>query len=148
MVFPTRVVGNAASKEILFYIHGWPDCSHVFNPLIVAIDAGGQEAPAAANKGKYKHVLIELPGSHDEDFDSLSMNFPKLIAEVLATIALEKHPVTLIAHDWGSVLAQGVTKSAPNLVKKLVLFDVGVQTTTKQRLAEPSSFLKLIPIIG
>ena len=56
------------------------------------------------------------------------LSFPRLASLVADTIRSESDgPVTLVGHDWGSVIVSLVLRDHPELVGRCVLLDVGAQ---------------------
>merc|ERR1712228_101245 len=114
--------GNEEGKPLVF-IHGWPDLPSIWNDQIEHL------------KDDYLCISIELPNFNKNRIQNpwgyTLPNVVKGIANQIQYILQTKYPkyrqegVTLIIHDWGSAIGQGIISSYPNLVSRAVIVDIG-----------------------
>ena len=93
-------------------------------------------------KNEYLCINIELPNfNKDRQQNPWGYDIPNLvkgIANQIQYILQTKYPkykkegVTLIAHDWGSPLAQQIIVEYPKLVSRTVIVDIGDSAPTKR----------------
>ncbi|MBP47923.1 MAG: hypothetical protein CMH53_08275 [Myxococcales bacterium] len=109
--------GPERSLGTLVLVHGFPDGPQMWQQTVAAMNALG-----------YTTVNIALPGYGSKPTnDDLAQSFDELSDRLLMTIehagALGQ---TLIAHDWGAVLAYLMLQKRPDALARLVALDVGV----------------------
>ena len=115
-----HVAGDPSAAETVVFVHGWPDDHTVFEPLL---SLPGDDALSAS-----RCVLVDLPRADGAGWIGEDLSFPRLASLVADTIRSEsKRPVTLVGHDWGSVIVSLVLRDHPELVSRCVLLDVGAQ---------------------
>jgi pimeloyl-ACP methyl ester carboxylesterase len=109
----TTIVGTptSAASPVVF-LHGWPDDSRVWRPLL----------PAFSDR---RCVLLDLPRCDGEAWEGANLGFDMLACLAAAAIQKEQRPVIVVAHDWGACVAGLLLSSRPELIERLVLLDVG-----------------------
>ena len=116
----THLAGDPSAAETLVFVHGWPDDQRVWTPLLSCADGD--------MLSQSRCVLVELPRADGADWEAEDLSFPRLAFLLAETIRSEAgRPVTLVGHDWGCQIVAMVLRDYPDLVKRVVLMDVGVQ---------------------
>ena len=115
-----HVAGGPSATETVVFVHGWPDDHTVFEPML--------SLPGDDALSESRCVLVDLPRADGAGWVGEDLSFPRLASLVVDTIRAESDgPVTLVGHDWGSVIASLVLRDQPELVSRCVLLDVGAQ---------------------
>jgi pimeloyl-ACP methyl ester carboxylesterase len=96
MLFRARVAGLGGGGPALVLLHGFPETSIMWEPLIQAADAAGFRVVAFDQRGY-------SPGARPEDVDAYQL--PELIADLFAVAdAAGFERFHLVGHDWGAVV--------------------------------------------
>ena len=115
-----HVAGDSSATETVVFVHGWPDDHTVFEPML--------SLPGDDALSESRCVLVDLPRADGAGWVGEDLSFPRLASLVADTIRSESDgPVTLVGHDWGSVIVSLVLRDHPELVGRCVLLDVGAQ---------------------
>ena len=106
--FRARVAGFGRDGEGLVLLHGFPETSLMYEPLIAAASAEGYRVVAVDQRGY-------SPGARP---DGVSAYFyPELVADVLGIAdAVGFERFHLVGHDWGSIVGWGVAAQNPDRV--------------------------------
>lgn len=109
------IEGNVDGPTLVF-IHGWPDRPVLWRKQVAAL------------KDAYRCVLVTLPNFGEQKVKAGGFDFPELVSMLLRTIednrkAEEK--VTLVTHDWGAYIGYLLEKTRPELISRMIAFDVG-----------------------
>jgi pimeloyl-ACP methyl ester carboxylesterase len=106
----------AGQGPLVMMLHGFPDYSGTWMPLIGTLSADG-----------YRTAALDLRGYNlsDKPQGVASYAMPLLIADVAAVIKAEhRTSAIVIGHDWGAAIAWQVAINRPDLVDKLVILSV------------------------
>jgi len=109
------IEGNLAGPALVF-IHGWPDDASLWRKQVAALQAN------------YRCIRITLPNFGKQAVKPGGFAFPRLVAMLAATIGEARaggKPVTLITHDWGAYLGYLLEQAHPELIERMVAFDIG-----------------------
>jgi epoxide hydrolase 4 len=101
---------------LVVLVHGFPDYSATWKPLMAALSAAG-----------YRTAALDLRGYNlsDKPQGEAAYAMPNLIGDVAAVIKAEGQTNTiLIGHDWGAAISWQVALNRPDLVTKLVIMAV------------------------
>ena len=112
---------------LVVMIHGFPDYSETWAPLMKTLAAD-----------HYRAVALDLRGYNlsDKPQGVASYAMPLLIADIAAVIKSEgKSSAIVIGHDWGAAIAWQVAINRPDLVEKLVILSVPHPTTFAREMA-------------
>ncbi|MCW2959262.1 MAG: oxidoreductase [Solirubrobacterales bacterium] len=93
------------------FVHGNPDTAHLWDGVLTALDADGDE-----------RVAVDLPGfaaRRPDSFAATKESYVDWIVERLEDLAGRGGPVDLVGHDWGSLLVQRVATVRPDLLRSL-----------------------------
>lgn len=140
---PTRlrtreIHSGEPGAETLIFVHGWPDDGRVWSPV-------------TAQRGleRYRCVVVDLPRCDGEPWAGEHLGFGRLASLLAGTIEAEAAAgATLIAHDWGCVIAALVLAARPSLVNRLALLDIGCQPTLKFALGTLALLPRVLCIVA
>lgn len=109
MTFRARVAGLANRGPALILLHGFPETSAMWGPLIEAAVPAGYRVVAFDQRGY-------SPGARPEGIDAYVV--PELVADVLAVAdAAGFDRFHLVGHDWGCVVGWAVAIQHPERVR-------------------------------
>ena len=107
-VFRARVAGLSQTGPNLLLLHGFPETSAMWEPLMPAAAAAGFRVAAFDQRGY-------SPGARPEEVGAYAT--PALAADVLGVAdALGFETFHLVGHDWGSIVGWVVTAKNPERV--------------------------------
>lgn len=114
---PLRYVDSGeTSLPLLFFIHGWPDSTKLWTPLVDHF------------RGRYRTVCVDLP-AYGSDARGSGADFSVVADRLAATLRKVTTPrppeVVVVGHDWGAYLTYHVERRHPDLMDRLVTMDVG-----------------------
>ena len=106
MTFRARVAGLEGDGPGLILLHGFPETSAMWEPLIDAAASAGYRVVAFDQRGY-------SPGARPEGVESYVV--PELVGDVLAVAdAVGFERFHLVGHDWGCVVGWGVAIQNPD----------------------------------
>lgn len=106
--FRTRVAGLTNPGTAVLMLHGFPESSAMWQPLLEAAAAAGLRAAAFDQRGYSPGARPEATGQY---------RLPELHADALAVAdALGFERFHLVGHDWGSIVGWSVTAAEPRRV--------------------------------
>jgi len=109
MTFRARVAGLANSGPGVILLHGFPETSAMWTPLIAAAAAAGYRVVAFDQRGY-------SPGARPEGVEPYAV--PELVGDVLAVAdAAGFERFHLVGHDWGCVVGWSVAIQHPARVR-------------------------------
>jgi len=112
MTFTARAAGPRAGRPVLL-LHGFPQTSWGWRPVLGALAASGYRALAPDQRGY-------SPGARPTEVEAYAM--PNLVADVLALAdTLELGRFDLVGHDWGGMVAWVVASRHPERVRSLAV---------------------------
>jgi len=106
--------GRAGARPVLL-LHGFPQCAYVWRHV----------GPALAERG-FRALAPDLRGYDRSDKPEKVKDYrePRLVDDVVALCdALGHGRVSVVAHDWGAVVAWRLAATHPELVEKLVILN-------------------------
>ena len=112
---------------LVVMIHGFPDFSETWAPLMKTLSAD-----------HYRTAALDLRGYNlsDKPTGVASYAMPLLISDIAAVIKAEgRSSAIVIGHDWGAAIAWQVAINRPDLVDKLVILSVPHPTTFAREMA-------------
>jgi haloalkane dehalogenase len=102
------------ARGTLLCLHGYPESSHIFEPLVGAAAGAGWRALAP-----------DLPGYGDSEPDP-PHTWTRMVDAVQAFWAERiGEPVVLVVHDWGGLIGLRWACDHPEAVRALVISDTG-----------------------
>jgi pimeloyl-ACP methyl ester carboxylesterase len=108
---------DASKDKIMLMIHGWPDTKILWKDYIEKY------------RGEYNVLTVNLPlFSKDELESDQKIAYTKDAIEQKLLYQLNQYTgkeITILAHDWGAVIAIDFVQSHPNIVDKLITLDIG-----------------------
>jgi len=119
-------------KDTLVFIHGWPDSGNMYGSQVSRLNASG-----------FKCVVVTLPrfknevkGQHSEEREehasgnhsdpTLSDVVDSMLLVVQRVKNAKSAKVSLVAHDWGCIIAYMMLKKSPGLIQRMCCMDVGL----------------------
>lgn len=114
MLASLQAAPDSEPRGTLLCLHGYPESSHMFAPLVGAAPGAGWRAFAP-----------DLPGYGDSDPDP-PHTWTRMVAAVDA-FWRERigEPVALVVHDWGGLIGLRWACERPEAVRALVISDTG-----------------------
>lgn len=99
----------------LVFIHGWPDNASLWRKQVESLGKN------------FRCVLVTLPNFGVEAVQAGGLDFPALADRLAATInqVQPDGKVSLVTHDWGAYIGYLLEKTHPELIEKMVAFDIG-----------------------
>ena len=109
---------GAGSTPPLLLLHGWPEWSHVWRPVMQRL------------KGDFRLLAPDFRGFGESSKTALKPGRDatpnQLALDILAFMdALDIPRVGLVAHDVGSFVAQAIARKAPERIQALFFFNCG-----------------------
>lgn len=115
MTFKCRVAGNPENEPVIL-LHGFPETSHMWLPLLERLSENGYYCIAPDQRG---YSLKARPTSVKE------YEIEKLVSDVVGLAdAFGYDKFQLIGHDWGSAIGWGVVAFHPDRVKSWTALSV------------------------
>lgn len=115
MNFKCRVAGEPTG-ELVILLHGFPETSHMWIPLMVRLSENGYYCVAPDQRGY-------SPEARPTDVKEYEIE--KLVSDVVGLAdALGSEKFQLIGHDWGSAVGWGVVAFHPDRVKSWTALSV------------------------
>ena len=136
MTFRARVAGLSGSGPGLILLHGFPETSAMWVPLMDAAVAAGYRVVAFDQRGY-------SPGARPEGVESYLV--PERIGDVLAVAeAVGFERFHLVGHDWGCVVGWGVAIQNPKRLHSWTGLSIPHPRTLLADLGrEPPAYIKL-----
>lgn len=108
--FSVRVSGPAGGRPVVL-LHGFPESSTCWLPLMGALSHAGYRAVAPDQRGY---------SAGARPVGVAAYRVPELVGDVLALAdAMALGPVDLVGHDWGGVVAWHLAAAHPGAVRTL-----------------------------
>jgi len=116
---PTLELGDPTQKPVLLFFHGWPDTYAMWaNQFARFCGKGGEYACVATSMMDYN------PDVEPADVSKLSWPLQAdVLHEVVTGMGLKD--ITLVLHDFGSIVGSMYVARHPDVVKRVVAMDVG-----------------------
>lgn len=115
----TEIVPIESKKEVMFFIHGWPDSKEVWKEQVkffsknyhcVTIDLLWY--------GDYVPGMTKWGFTYEETADIISNTIRRSLKKTGQKKAI------LVIHDWGSLLGTLIERKVPDLISKMIVLDV------------------------
>lgn len=137
--FRARVAGLANSGPGLILLHGFPETSAMWLPLIDAAAAAGYRVIAFDQRGY-------SPGARPEGIESYRV--PELVGDVIAVADVAGfEDFHLVGHDWGCVVGWSVVLQHPERVRSWSALSIPHPGTLLAELAEePPAYIQFFSI--
>lgn len=118
--------GSPAQKEMILFLHGFPESSVIWKQHLRALACAGYYAVAPDMRG---YGLSDKPKAISD------YAVPKLVADVKGLVhALGYEQTYLVGHDWGGIVSWFVADMEPELIKKAVIINA----------SHPARFVELL----
>lgn len=115
--FRARVAGVAGDGEALILLHGFPQSSASWEPLLTSAAKAGYRVVAFDQRGY-------SPGARPESVDAYTID--KLVGDVLAVAdALGIERFHLAGHDWGAAIGWALVLSMPSRIMSWSALSIG-----------------------
>ncbi|MGZ6642425.1 MAG: alpha/beta fold hydrolase [Solirubrobacteraceae bacterium] len=114
MLASLEAAPDAGARGTLLCLHGYPESSHMFAPLV-----------GAAARAGWRAFAPDLPGYGDSEPDP-PHTWTRMVAAVDA-FWRERigEPVALVVHDWGGLIGLRWACERPEAIRALVISDTG-----------------------
>jgi pimeloyl-ACP methyl ester carboxylesterase len=134
-VLSTKVSGPPKG-ETLFFIHGWPDNAGLWDAQVAHFTALGYRCVTLtlphfggrAELGGAAGAIALCPWGYT--FEELAEICARTLDATLRGTGQGR--ATLVVHDWGSYLGFYTQRLRPELVRRMVVMDVGAPATKRQ----------------
>jgi len=139
MDFRARVAGLGNTGPGLILLHGFPETSAMWTPLIPVAVAAGYRVVAFDQRGY-------SPGARPEGIEPYRV--PELIGDVLGVAdALGFERFHLVGHDWGCVVGWGVAIQSPERLRSWTGLSIPHPGTLLADLRrEPPTYIKVFTV--
>lgn len=133
-----RIDCQAKEKEqFIYFLHGWPDSVAIFRPYVEALSKDDANNPYTCINCAFPFYPqpADFVGKNDENHQPKSASSFTLMDVVEAfknTIEQTRTPgalITVVGHDWGSVICYLLHEKYPTLIDRMVTFSL---SPTKQ----------------
>jgi pimeloyl-ACP methyl ester carboxylesterase len=114
------------NKEIIIFLHGFPEYSYAWHKQIPFFAANGFHALAPDQRGY--NLSSKSKGTKAYVIDNLINDIALYIKH------LTPNKITLVGHDWGGAVAWGLATKHPELLKKLVILNMPHLAVMKKHL--------------
>lgn len=116
LTFYSRHIGDLQDGEVVIFLHGWPESSHMWEGLMKKLYTKGFSGLAIDQRGF-------SPKARPQKINAYKIDF--LIEDIIAiadSAGIQKFH--LIGHDWGSAIGWGVIARFPDRIKSFVAMSV------------------------
>jgi pimeloyl-ACP methyl ester carboxylesterase len=140
--YRARVANLTGEGSPLILLHGFPETSGMWEPLIDAAAAAGYRVVAFDQRGY-------SPGARPDQLEAYAL--PELHADVLAIAdAAGFERFHLAGHDWGSVVGWSVAGSEPDRVLSWTSLSIphGGAITAARESDEPPGYIRVLRTRG
>jgi haloalkane dehalogenase len=106
---------GALGAPVALLLHGWPNSSHMWEPVLESVASAG-----------YRAVAPDFPGYGDTPLNGSTGTWEEHVAALDAFV--EEHdlaPVALVVHDWGGLIGLRWACEHPEKVRSLVISGTG-----------------------
>ena len=136
---PHEVSGNKTSGELLVFLHGWPDTTSLWDPII-----GPLEADYYVLNVSYPNFSQKEKTPKGIDFDDILDRLKTTIEQVNDT----NRKIVVVSHDWGAMYSYWFDQKYPNFITEIISLDVGLGAKIKPFTIFYQLFLTIAFIIG
>lgn len=120
----TPIIEGLPEGETLFFIQGWPDDHTLWDEQVAFL------------RDHYRCVRVDLPNYAGAEYRRWGYGHQEIVQSLVECIrrVSPKHPVTLVAHDWGAYWGWWIHHRHPELVSRIVGLDIApdMQPTPKE----------------
>lgn len=136
---PHTLTGNKNSKQLIVFLHGWPDTLELWGQFIPQFEKD------------YLILNVSYPNFDDREFSKWGADFPEIVSRLKATIEEVNQPkrkITFVAHDWGCIYAYLFDQNYPGVISDLIVFDVAPWVRANALIIAYQLFLAKAFLIG
>jgi pimeloyl-ACP methyl ester carboxylesterase len=112
---PHETTGNEKSKQIVVFLHGWPDTLRLWDPII-------------PNFSKDYYILnVSYPNFSEKEILPWGIDTPELIDRLKVTLEQNNkanRKVTFVTHDWGAIFGYYFDSKYPKNIDDMIAIDV------------------------
>jgi pimeloyl-ACP methyl ester carboxylesterase len=138
--FRTRVAGLKNPGPAVLMLHGFPESSHMWTPLLEAAARAGHRAAAFDQRGY-------SPGARPQAVAGYRR--AELEADVLAVAdALGFERFHLVGHDWGAVVGWGIAAGHPDRVRTFTALSIPHPAALLATTSGPPLYIRLFRVPG
>jgi len=115
-LLPYELTGNNKSKQIIVFLHGWPDTTHLWDGIIPHF------------KNEYYILNVSYPNYSPKEITSWGIDNDEIIHRLnntIDTVNADKRKITFVTHDWGAVFGYAYDQKYPKKIDDMISMDVG-----------------------
>ena len=112
---PHKLNGNPDSKQLIVFLHGWPDTMEVWDNIIPEFEKD------------YYILNLSYPNFSVSESNTWGIDHPVLVDRIKLTIDLvnqSKRAITFVGHDWGAAWSFQFDQKYPNYVSDMISLDL------------------------
>jgi len=114
---PYEICGNKDSDKLLVFMHGFPDTTEIWDPII---------APLVNDA----YILnVSYPNFSDKETNPKGIDFEELIDRLKETIDQINdtgRKILIVSHDWGALFSYWFDLKYQNYVSEIIGLDIGL----------------------
>lgn len=113
---PYELSGNKSSKQLLVFLHGWPDTTAVWDKVIPDLESD------------YYIINVSYPNYSPKEKLPWGLPFEALVERLKVTIDQvndTKRKIVVVSHDWGAIFGYHLDQMYPSYVSEMMPLDVG-----------------------
>lgn len=138
-VLPHELSGNTKSKQLVVFMHGWPDTTQLWDKFIPSLEKD------------YYVLNVSYPNFSSKEQSAWGIDIPEIIQRLnltLDTVNSEKRKVTFVTHDWGAYFGYSFDKEYPNKIDDMVALDISPYVKLKFSIVAYQSALIVGFLVG
>ncbi|KAL4465362.1 hypothetical protein ABPG72_016763 [Tetrahymena utriculariae] len=115
-ILPFEESGNFDSNNLIIFLHGYPDTADIWKDISSKVD-------------KDAFILNFSYPNYSERYSKMfgftQLEVVKRIKEIVDIYQkIKQRDITIVAHDWGAILAYMLDKNYPGYFKQMITLDV------------------------
>ncbi len=116
---PHELSGNKNAEEIVVFMHGWPDTTALWDPIVAPLE-------------KDAYILnVSYPNFSSKETNPKGISFEDILDRLKVTIDKANDTnrrVVLVSHDWGAMFAYWFDQRFPKYVSEIIALDIGARS--------------------
>jgi len=116
-LLPYDLAGNTSSKNLIVFLHGWPDSNKLWDNI-----APAQEQDNLVLRISYPNYDKRVQELWGRDMPTITRGIKETIDHVKGG---REYKVFIVSHDWGAHFTYLFDKAYPNYIKNGIVMDIG-----------------------